>query len=202
MAFTLKRNIQIVAWLLLALVITQAVFTALFNFGISGPRPLLWGLEGVLFTVLAAFAGAVLVQAKSYHLGWSAIAFSAVLNVIQVTIGVKMFGPFGGVAQQLDTMGPLIGAVVAFSFMIYNAAKILLGIAAIVFGKAKMNAGSKALGGLTVLVGAVALLANTIIVIVGRDSFLPSPVAGASGVAATLLLAICLLTIVSDEDTR
>jgi len=86
MAFTLKRNIQIVAWLLLALVITQAVFTALFNFGISGPRPLLWGLEGVLFTVLAAFAGAVLVQAKSYHLGWSAIAFSAVLNVIQVTI--------------------------------------------------------------------------------------------------------------------
>jgi len=99
-------------------------------------------------------------------------------------------------------MGPLIGAVVAFSFMIYNAAKILLGIAAIVFGKAKMNAGSKALGGLTVLVGAVALLANTIIVIVGRDSFLPSPVAGASGVAATLLLAICLLTIVSDEDTR
>jgi len=81
MEFTLKRNARIIAFLLLALVVTQAIYTALFTFEISGPRPLIWGLEGVLFTVLAAFAGAALVQAGNYHLGWSAIAFSTVWTI-------------------------------------------------------------------------------------------------------------------------
>jgi len=199
MEFTLKRNVQTVALLLIALVVTQAVFTALFNAGIAGPRPFLWGLEAVLFTILAAFAGAALVQAKNYHLGWSAIAFSAVLNVVQVSIGLKLFGPFGGVAQQVEAAAPLIGAIVAFSFMIYNAAKILLGLAALVFGMAKMAAGSKTLGGLTALVGVIAIAANTILIIFGRDAFLPPPVAGASGVVATVLLSLCLMSLVHEE---
>lgn len=199
MEFTLKRNVQIVTYLLFALVATQAVFTVLFNMNIAGPRPLIWGLEAVLFTVLAAFAGAALVQAKNYHLGWSAIAFSAVLNVVQVGIGVKMFGPFGGVAQQVEGLGPLIGAVVALSFMIYNAAKILLGLAALVFGTAKMNSGSKTLGGLTAIVGAVAMVANIILIVFGRDGFVPPPVAGASGVFATVLLALCLINIARED---
>jgi len=199
MEFTLKRNVQIVTYLLFALVATQAVFTVLFNMNIAGPRPLIWGLESVLFTILAAFAGAALVQARNYHLGWSAIAFSAVLNVVQVSIGVKMFGPFGGVAQQVEGLGPLIGAVVALSFMIYNAAKVSLGLAAVVFGMAKMNAGSKSLGGLTAVVGVVAIVANAILIIFGRDGFLPPPVAGASGVVATLLLALCLINIARED---
>ena len=86
MQFNLKRNAQIVMALLLATVVTQAIFTVLFNTGIAGPRPFIWGLEVILFTVLAAFAGAALVQARNYHLGWSAIAFSAVLNVVQVSM--------------------------------------------------------------------------------------------------------------------
>ena len=198
MEFTLKRNVQIVTYLLLALVVTQIVFTILFNAGLSGPGAYIWGAEAVLFPILAAFAGAALVQARR-HLGWSAIAFSAVLNVVQVSIGLKMFGPFGGVAQGLEAAAPLIGAVVAFSFMVYNAAKILLGLAAVVFGMAKMNAGSKTLGGLTALAGGVAIVANSILIIFGRDGFLPSPVAGASGVVATVLLAICLISLVHDE---
>ena len=199
MEFTLKRNTQVVVSLLFALVVTQAVFTALFNAGIAGPRPFLWGLEGVLFAILAAFAGAALIQAKKYHLGWSAIAFSAILNVVQVSIGLKLFGAFGGVAQQVEGAAPLIGAVVAFSFMVYNAAKILLGLAALVFGMAKMAAGSKLLGGLTVSVGVIAMAANAILTIFGRDSFLPPPVAGVSGVAATVLLALCLVNLVQDD---
>ena len=83
--------------------------------------------------------------------------------------------------------------------MIYNAAKILLGLAALVFGMAKMAAGSKTLGGLTALVGVVAVVANSLIIIFGRDAFLPSPVAGASGVVATVLLALCLISLVHDE---
>jgi len=196
-----KSNAQIVAYLLLALVVTQAIFTLLFNMNIAGPRPFIWGLEVILFTILAAFSGAALVQAGNNQLGWAAIAFGSVLNVVQVGIGLKMFGPFGGVAQQVETMGPLIGAVVGLSFIIYNAAKILLGLAALVFGMAKINAGSKTLGGLTVAVGVIALVGNAILVIVGRDGFLPPPVAGASGVAATALLALCLLNTASDDET-
>jgi len=96
-------------------------------------------------------------------------------------------------------MAPLIGAVVAFSFMIYNTAKVLLGLAALVFGMAKMNAGSKTLGGLTAGVGVVAIVANAIIIIFGRESFLPPPVAGASGVVATVLLALCLINIARED---
>ena len=140
-------------------------------------------------------------QTRSHHLGWSAIAFSAVLNVVQVSIGLKLFGAFGGVAQQMEAAAPLIGAIVAFSFMIYNAAKILLGLAALVFGMAKMAAGSKTLGGLTAIAGAVAVVANSILIIFGRDGFLPSPVAGASGVIATVLLALCLISMQHDDKT-
>lgn len=199
MTLTNSRAVQITSYLLLSLAVTQALYTALYIAKLGVPRQLVWGLEGVLFTMLMAFAGAALVQAKNYQLGWSAIAFSAVLNLVQVSVGLTMFGPFREAAGQLEALGPAAGAVVAFSFMIYYAAKLLLGLAALIFGMAKMNAGSKALGGFTALVGAVAMFANTILIVFGRDGFLPSPVAGASGVLATLLLAFCLMSLVRED---
>jgi len=48
-------------------------------------------------------------------------------------------------------------------------------IAAVVFGMAKMNEGNKALGGATVLVGAMAFVANTLVMMFGLKGFLPSP---------------------------
>lgn len=199
MEFTLKRNAQIITVLLLSLVATQAAYTALYISEIAGPRPFIWGLEVVLFAFLAAFAGAALAKSKKYHLGWAAIAFGALINVIQVSIGLKLFGPLGALAQQNEAMGPLIGAIVAFSFLLYNAAKILLGVAALVFGMAKMKAGVKSLGGLTALVGVVAIAANAILSIFGREAFLPPEVAGASGAVATLLLALCLINVAKDD---
>jgi hypothetical protein len=196
MEFTNTRIAQITAYLLLTVAVTQAAYTALYIAKISGPRELLWGLEGLLFTILAAFAGAAMVQAKHHHLGWSAIAVSAVLNVVQVSVGLTMFGPFREVAGEVEALAPAAGAVVALSFMIYYAAKLLLGLAAIVFGMAKLNAGSKALGGLTALVGVVAVVANAMLIVFGRDGLLPSSVAGGSGVVATLLLALCVISIV------
>lgn len=163
------------------------------------PRQLLWGIEGILFTALIAFAGAALVQAKNYYVGWSAIAFSAVLNIIQVSIGLTMFGAFREAAGQLDALKPMAGAVVGLSFMIYNAAKLLLGFAALIFGMAKMDEGAKLLGGLTALVGIVAMLSNMIMITLGRDAFLPSAVAGGSGVFATLLLSLCLLKLTRED---
>ena len=199
MELTFKRTVQITAYLLFTLAVTQLLYTLLFRAGIDAPRHLLWGLEGLLFTILAAFAGAAMVQAKNYHIGWSAIAFSAALNVVQVSIGYTTFQPFREAASQVDGLAPAVGAVFALSFMIYNAAKLLVGLAALVFGIAKMNAGAKMLGGLTAAVGVLAMIANATIVIFGRGSFLPPPIAGGSGVVAGALLAICLISIVRDD---
>lgn len=199
MEFTNQRTVQTTSYLLLALAVTQVLYTALYMAEVNVPRQTLWGLEGVLFTVLTAFAGAAMVQAKNYQVGWSAIAFSAVLNVVQVSIGLAMFGPFREAAGQVEALEPVAGAVVALSFMIYYAAKLLLGFAAIIFGIAKMTGGSRALGGLTALVGVVAMFTNAIMIVFGRDAFLPSPVAGGSGVLATLLLAFCLMTVVRQD---
>lgn len=198
MEFTNKRTVQITSYLLLALAATQACYTILHLAELSVPRQLLWGVEGFLFTILTAFAGAAMVQAKSYHVGWSAIVFSAVLNVVQVSIGLTLFGPFREAASQLEALGPLAGGVVALSFMIYYAAKLLLGFAALIFGVAKMAGGGNALGGLTALLGVVAMFANAILIVFGRDAFLPSGVAGGSGVFATLLLALCLTSVVRE----
>lgn len=199
MEFTNKRTMLITASLLLVLAITQAIFTALYSAEISFSRQFTWGLEALVFTVLVAFAGAAMVQAKNSQLGWSAIAFSAVLNIVQVSIGLTLFSSFGKVAGAVEGAQPLIGGVVALSFMIYYAAKVLLGLAAVVFGMTSIAKGGKAIGGLTALAGVVAMFANGILITFGRDGFLPSGVAGASGMIATLLLAVCLISIYRKE---
>ncbi|MFK7864674.1 MAG: hypothetical protein AB8B95_10665 [Pseudohongiellaceae bacterium] len=199
MEFTTKRTAQTAAYLLLALALTQALYTGLSAAGISVPRSFIWGLESLLFTFLAAMAGAALAQTQNYHVGWSAIGFSAVLNVVQVSVGLTMFSPFFEAAGQVEGMAPAAGAVVAFAFMIYYAAKLLLGFAALIFGMAKLNAGSKGLGGLTALVGGFAMLSNGALIMLGRSAFIPSPIAGGTGVVATLLLALCILSMNSDD---
>ena len=195
MEFTNKRTTLITASLLLVLALTQAVFTALYSAEISFSRQYAWGLEAVVFTLLVAFAGSAMVQAQNAQLGWSAITFSAILNIVQVSIGLTLFSTFGKVAGAVEGAQPLIGGVVSLSFMIYYAAKLLLGLAALVFGLSFIAKGGKAIGGLTALAGGVAMLANAILIIFGRDGFLPSAVAGASGMIATLLLAICLFSL-------
>lgn len=199
MNFSLTTTIQVTAFLLLSLAVTQGVYTLLYVAQVDVPRGIIWGIEGVLFTFLTAFACAAMVQAKNYHVAWSAIAVSSVFNLVQVSIGLTMFGPFGEVAKEVEGLAPAASAVVALSFMIYYAAKILLGFAAVILGMAKLEQGSKALGGVTAAIGGIALLANSILVVFGREGFLPSPVAGASGVMATILLALCLLTMIHQD---
>ncbi|GAA6151592.1 hypothetical protein NBRC116587_10110 [Pseudoteredinibacter isoporae] len=193
MSFTNRRTVEIVAYLLLVLALTQAIFTALYVSEIKLSRQFFWGLEGLLFTILIAFSGAAMVQLKSEQIGWSAITFSAVLNVIQVAVGVTMFGTFNESASQIEELKPALGGVVALSFMIYYAAKLLLGFAALVFGMATLSEGKRMLGGLTALLGGIAILSNAILITFGREGFLPSGVAGTSGMLATLFLAFCLI---------
>lgn len=199
MELTQSRTVKIIALLLLLAAISQPIYTALYLGAPEVDRSLIWGIEGLIFVLLAAFAGSALVMAKRYTLGFSAIAFSAALNVIQVGVGVTQFGPFREAAMAVSDLEGVAGSVVAFSFFGYNAAKILLGLAAIVFGMAKMKQGGKLLGGLTVLFGAAAFVTNSIIVVISREGFLPPPVAGGTGVLATLLLAVCLFSVADDS---
>ena len=190
-----NTTVKTLALLLLLAAISQPVYTALYILAPEVDRQILWGLEGLLFTVMAAFAGSALVMAKRYTLGFAAIAFSTVLNVVQVGVGLTQFGPFRAATEANPELGGVTFTVVAFSFFGYNAAKILLGLAAIVFGSAKMKAGGKVLGGLTVLVVLVAFVANAIVLMftmIGTDI---GRVAGGHGVAATVLLAFCLLSL-------
>ncbi|KWV91948.1 thiamine biosynthesis protein ThiC [Erythrobacter sp. YT30] len=200
MEFTLKRNTQIVAILLLIAAITQATYTALYISEADVPRQLLWGAEGVLFTLMAAFAGAAMLETKRFYLAWSSIAFAAVLNVVQVGVGLTMFGPFFEAAGEVEALAPAAGAVVAFSFMVYNAAKVLLALALITLGLAKLGEGSKLLGGLSAIVGAIAAVSNALSLAMGRDFSGELPIAGGSGVLATVLLAVCLLSLPRQED--
>lgn len=196
-----SRTVKILAILLLLAAVTQPIYTALYLGAPEVDRQFLWGLEGLLFVVTAAFAGSALVMAKRYTLGFSAIAFAAVLNVVQVGVGLTQFGPFREAAEANPELGGVAFAVVAYSFFGYNAAKILLGLAALEFGMAKMKAGGKALGGLTALVGAVAFVANTLVMMFGLNGFVPSPIAGGSGVLATLLLAFCLFGVSGESES-
>lgn len=196
-----SRTVKILATLLLLAAVTQPIYTALYLGAPEVDRQFLWGFEGLLFVVTAAFAGSALVMAKRYTLGFSAIAFAAVLNVVQVGVGLTQFGPFREAAEANPEFGGVAFAVVAYSFFGYNAAKILLGLAALEFGMAKMKAGGKALGGLTALVGAVAFVANTLVMMFGLNGFVPSPIAGGSGVLATLLLTFCLFGVSGESES-
>ena len=64
---------------------------------------------------------------------------------------------------------------------------------------AKIGEGGKLLGGLTALVGVVALVANALVMMFGLQGFVPRPLGGGSGVAATLLLALCLFSVRSGD---
>lgn len=198
MESSLQRNTQIVAALLMALALTQVLYTVLYAAEIDVPKKMLWGLEALLFVFLTVFAGTAMLQAKQGQLGWVAIAFSGSLNVVQVGVGFTMFTPFREVSANLEAMAPATASVVAFSFFVYNAAKIQLGLAAMVFGRVVKERGARGLGAATFTIGCFAVFANSAVVAFGRDSFMPSMVAGASGVLATIVLAICLWRTVED----
>ncbi len=195
MEFSQGKTIKVTAILLFLAAITQPIYTVLYEYAKNVDRSFLWKAETLIFILLCAFAGAAMVMTKRYAVIFSAIAFSAVLNVIQVGIGLIQFKPFFSTAETNPELGAIAGSVGALSFFLYNAAKMLLGLAALVIGLDKIKDGATALGGLTALVGLVAFLTNALATIIGRGGFMPPAIAGGSGVIATLLLALCLFSI-------
>ena len=194
MEFPYARSRQIAGLLLLLAAITQAIYTALYLSEAPVPRQFLWGSEAVIFVLLAAFAGSALVQAGAQQLAWAAITAAAILNVVQVSVGLSMFGPFSEAAGAVEGLRPAARSVVAFSFMVYNAAKVLLALALMVFGAARLKTGGRVLGAASLAIGVVAFASNAASMSAGRGVFGDLPLAGGSGVVATALLAILLLT--------
>lgn len=193
MQLSYHRSARAIAFLLVIACITQSVYTALYVAKMDVPRQLLWGTEGLLFPLLAALAGAAMMRSERLALAFAAIAFSAVLNFLQVGIGLTLFFPFSDAAKADPALAPTAGAIVAFAFLIYNAAKLLLGFAALLTGLSRVSAGAKLVGGATALAGGIAMLANGATIAGGGDIFGKLPLAGGSGVLATLLLAVSLL---------
>ena len=188
-----------VALLLLLAAITQPIYTAFFIGAPEIDRRFLWRVEGLLFILLGCFAGAGLVLAKRYALGYSAIAFAAVFKLLAVGLGLTQFFPFNAAGEMNADLSEVATSIVAFSFFCYNSANVLLGLAAIVFGLAKWAERGRAIGAITTVFGIIALTTNTVVMMFGFQGLLPSPVAGASGVVATVLLAVCLLGTIRDR---
>ena len=199
MPFAHHRTIRAIAVLLILACVTQSVYTALYVSKMDVPRQLLWGTEGLLFPLLAAIAGAAMVRSERLTLAFAAIAFAAVLNFLQVGIGLTLFFPFSDAAKADPALAPVAGAIVTFAFVIYNAAKLLLGFATLLVGLSRVSAGSKLLGGATALVGGLAMLANGATIVGGGKVFGALPLAGGSGVLATLLLAVSLFAVAKDD---
>ena len=203
MEFTHSRTVKIIAIFLLLAAILQPIYTFLYLKAPGVDRQFIWGIEALLFVLLSAFAGAALVQTKRHALAFSAIAFSAVLNVIQVGIGLTQFGPVREAVKLNADLGSIASSVVSFSFFGYNAAKILLGLAAILIGLTLFKSAktlSKSLGGLAVLVGVLAFVTNSVLMMFGLQAdIIPRQLAGGSGVVATLLLALCLFSLPFEE---
>ena len=112
MEITHNRTVRIIAALLIVATITQSIYTALYIAKAEVPRQLLWGTEGILFSLLAALAGAAMVRSKALTLAFAAIAFGAVLNIVQVGVGLTLFGPFGEAADAVPALAPAAGATV------------------------------------------------------------------------------------------
>ena len=203
MEFTHSRTVKIIAIFLLLAAILQPIYTFLYLKAPGVDRQFIWGIEALLFVLLSAFAGAALVQTKRHALAFSAIAFSAVFNVIQVGIGLTQFGPVREAVKLNADLGSIASSVISFSFFGYNAAKILLGLAAILIGLTLFKSAktlSKSVGGLAVLVGVLAFVTNSVLMMFGLQAdIIPRQLAGGSGVVATLLLALCLFSLPFEE---
>lgn len=193
MELSQARTVRAIATLLVVATITQTVYTALYVAKMDVPRQLLWGSEALLWPLLAALAGAAMARSRGLTLVFAAIAFAAVLNLIQVGVGLTLFFPFSDVAKADAALSPVADGIVAFSFLVYNAAKLLLAFATLLAGLDRMARGSKLLGGAAALIGGIAMLANGATILIGGKVFGQLPLAGGSGVLATLLLALALL---------
>ncbi len=184
----MTRYLPVVPILLLSLVVTQVLYVVLSGNGLEINRTLIWTTEAVAFLGITVLALVAMVQNGRLALAWSAMAVSGVLNVVQVGMGLAMFGPLSDAGE---AMAPAYQATVAGAFFLYFAGKLLFGLAAIIVGATLLRGSgvARVTGGLAVLAGLTAMAANLGGMASGMAMIYP---AGATGTVATFLLAITL----------
>ncbi|WP_339826059.1 hypothetical protein [uncultured Parasphingorhabdus sp.] len=182
------RNIAIfVSILLLLTVATQSLYLAtLSGVGIVDGWPLrstIWTTEILLFTGITIASLVGLVRSSDMQWGWAALLVSGLINILQSGIGLSMFLPATKAGAEF---APLMGTLLAGSFLFYNLAKAILGLVALIFGLSLFRNDKtfgKVVGLVSMLAGVIAIVLNIAAVRLGLGSV---PFSGASGSVATL----------------
>ena len=167
----------VLAIALIATVVTQILYIST---GISATpgAQVLWRSEAVLFLVIALFGFAWM---RAAPLVAGGLVLGGLINLLQVAIGLLLFGAFEG-AQQ--------GAVVGLAFVFYYAGKIAFSFAALAIGFTGLaGAGWSRIASWLALLAGVAGLAINLYALAGGSAMF---VAGAAGTAATFALALSL----------
>ena len=190
MSPVLRRAAQVAAVMLLSVVVTQIIYIGLSNAGLDINRPVIWTVETVAFLALAVAAMTVLARGTAHPAAWAAIALGGALNVIQAGMGIAMFPPL---QEAGETLKPAFDAVLAGAFFLYFAGKALFAFAALDIGLGivrKAGGMPRAIGALAMLGGLIALAVNVFAMGTGMDMVF---IAGATGTAASLLLALVII---------
>lgn len=185
------RTAQVVAVALFVTVVTQVVYITLSNLGIEPNRQVIWSLE-VLTFIAIGIGGLALVPARPVVGG--AVAAGGLLNTIQAGMGLVMF-------PALADTGAGFGAVLAMAFLLYFAAKVALGVAAVAAGLLlwrECDGAARLVGAAAALAGLAAIAANAMAIALEADLTM---VAGAAGTLAALLLAAALVPVMRCEPT-
>lgn len=184
----MTKYLRAVPILLLLLVVTQILYVVLSSNGFEINRPVIWSTEAVVFLGITVLALVALAQNGRLAPAWAAIVVSGLLNVVQVGMGLAMFGPLSDAGE---AMAPAYQATVAGAFFLYFAGKLLFGFAAIIVGAHLLRGRgvARVIGGLTALSGLAAMAVNLGGMATGMALVFP---AGATGTAATFLLAVAL----------
>lgn len=212
MEFTTKRAGMIVAIALIISIITQIVYMAT----LGGPQAsdpaqgvtnadlasyltdrwndiaMVWMTELVAFTAVSVAALTALLRGAPARTAWIFLLFAGLFNMIQISFGLSMFAPAGTAGEALS---PVFTTVMSGAFFFYFLAKSLLGLAGIGFGLAligESSATTKAIAGLSILVGLAAVIANLMALPQGLTLVFE---AGAAGTAAALTTGLAAMLV-------
>ncbi len=182
------RHIAIfISIMLLLTVATQSLYVAtLSGVGIVDGWPLrstIWTTELLLFTSIAIASLVGLVRSSHLQWGWAALLVSGLINILQSGIGLSMFLP---AAKAGIEFAPLMGTLLAGSFLFYNLAKAILGLVALIFGLSLFRNDrtiARVIGLVSMVAGVIAIVLNIAAVRLGLGTV---PFSGASGSVATL----------------
>ena len=184
-----RATVRLLGGALLVTVASQLFYITVVSS--AGPetvlRPITWFTELFTFLSIALAAFTLAVRRPNQAALWVTLAVAGIFNVMQVAIGLSVFGPASEGEPQL------MATVLAGAFFLYFLAKVLMAGAGIVLGLIAARGTTtvtKVLGGLTVLAGLAAAVLN-LFAMMGSKAWMFA--AGASGTAVTAFLAVVLL---------